>query len=354
MKDLSATSACDPLVMDKGYRILQIHPTLQCNLTCLHCYSSSAPRLKKELSPDMLKSFLAEAYEHGYNAVSVSGGEPFLYSGLDDVLAFAKSVGYLTTVTTNGSLFRSKAAVDTLRHIDLLAFSIDGQPEHHNYMRNSPKAFDKLEEGIAIASDHIEKFGFIHTVTPKTLDSLLWLGDFARSKGGRLLQLHPLENAGRGKDLVDTLSLSPEDLQRIYIMSHYLQKKYKGEMLIELDLIHRDQIMKSPGSVYAKKKQIGYELITDFLRELILDENGYLLPVSHGFSRHYAIGNIHEGACLRSMADQFLADTLPRLQDLFDETFDSIAAHEEQDLLNWAEIIVNNSRRKMMETMLSF
>lgn len=337
----------EPLVMDKGYRILQLHPTLQCNLTCIHCYSSSAPRLKKQLDPDLLKSFLAEAFEHGYNAVSVSGGEPFLYSGLSDILAFSKSLGYFTTVTTNGSLFKNNAGnIAALKNIDLLAFSIDGKPDQHNYMRNSPKAFERLLEGIDIAKDHIDKFGFIHTLTANTLPSLLWLADFARSKGGRLLQLHPLESAGRGKEVASTLSLSPEDLQRIYILSHYLQQKYKGDMLVELDLIHRDQILKSPGSVYAGRQTGGYRRITDYLRELILDENGYLLPVSHGFSTDYAIGNIFDGRCLNSMSDHFLTDTLPQLQQLFNETFEEVNVHEEQDLINWAELIVDNSKKK--------
>jgi sulfatase maturation enzyme AslB (radical SAM superfamily) len=342
------TAANEPLVMDKGYRIIQIHPTLQCNLTCLHCYSSSAPRLKKQLSPAMINDFLAEAYQQGYNAISVSGGEPFIYSGLGQVLRYAKSLGYFTTVTTNGTLFKNNDAnTAILQYIDLLAFSIDGSPEHHNYMRNHPKAFERLEEGIAIVQKHIDKYGFIHTLTSQTLSSLLWLANFASSKGGRLLQLHPLERAGRGVQMADAMALTEEDLYRIYILSHYLKQKYEGEMLIELDLLHRDQILQSPGSIYAQHNQTTYHRITDYLRELILDEHGNLLPISHGFSTDYAIGNLFDGRCLNSMTADFFKQTQPQLQQLFNNTYQEVADQQAHELLNWAELIVNNSNIKI-------
>ena len=342
---------CDqPLVQDKGYRIIQIHPTLKCNLTCLHCYSSSAPRLKQELDIDLLKSFLEDARQEGYNAISLSGGEPFLYSGLTELLQYAKSLGYFNSVTTNGTLFRNNEKnIQALQHIDLLAMSIDGEAEQHNFMRNSPKAFDRLLEGLELVKDHTDRYGFIHTVTPQTFGSLLWLADFADHHGAKLLQLHPLESIGRGRELYDALTLCQEELQRIYILSHYLQQKYADRMLIELDLIHRDQILKSPQSIYARRKATGYDHLTDCLRELILDEHGYLLPVSHGFSRAYSMGNIQHKDTLKDQAQQYIAHKLPQLQALFDQTYSEIRDKETVELLNWAELIVHNSRLQTMQ-----
>lgn len=341
---------CDqPLVLDKGYRIIQIHPTLKCNLTCLHCYSSSAPRLKQELDIGLLRSFLEEAREEGYNAISVSGGEPFLYSGLTELLQCAKSLDYFNSVTTNGTLFRNNEKnIQALQHIDLLAMSIDGEAKQHNYMRNSPKAFDRLLEGLELVKDHTDRYGFIHTVTPQTFGSLLWLADFADHHDAKLLQLHPLESIGRGRDIYDALALSQEELQRVYILSHYLQQKYAGRMLVELDLIHRDQILKSPQSIYAQRKAADYDHLTDCLRELILDEHGYLLPVSHGFSRAHSMGNIGQADSLKHRSQQYIADKLPRLQALFDQTYKEIVEKDEVELLNWAELIVHNSQLQAM------
>src|SRR5678815_3227731 len=68
------------------YRVLQIHPTLRCNLKCPHCYSSSSPQEAGELSLDLLRQTLSEASAEGYNAVGVSGGEPLMFRSLYPVL----------------------------------------------------------------------------------------------------------------------------------------------------------------------------------------------------------------------------------------------------------------------------
>ncbi len=340
------TDVSEPLVKDKGYRIIQIHPSLKCNLTCLHCYSSSAPQLKYELDLPLLCRFLEQAREAGYNAISLSGGEPFLYSHLQELLQYSKSLGFFNSVTTNGTLLKGRTKnIDTLQYIDLLAFSIDGEPERHNFMRNSPTAFERLQQGIEIARDHIDSFGFIHTITPSTFPSLLWLADFADRCDAKLLQLHPLENLGRGRDIYESLALDQSNLHRLFILFHYLQQKYQGRMLLELDLLHRDHILQHPQSIYAQRSPEGYKGLTDCMRELIVDERGELLPVSHGFSAAYSIGNIRDDISLQQMQEDFLTHRYPLLQELFDDTFGDIFVNDQVELLNWAELIVHNSRR---------
>src|SRR5271168_4985172 len=82
--------------------ILQIHPSLRCNLSCAHCYSSSGPAVRAELDAFTICRVISDAAAMGYRVVSVSGGEPLMYSALDKVLGHAKSLDMLTTVTTNG------------------------------------------------------------------------------------------------------------------------------------------------------------------------------------------------------------------------------------------------------------
>ena len=188
------TVQCD--TPKKGYRVIQIHPTQRCNLTCLHCYSNSAPHFRKELDTSRLKQFLEQAMTEGFDTVSFSGGEPFMYSNLLELLTYAKSIGYYTSVVTNGMLLKSDKNQKALRNIDVLAVSIDGEPDYHNYLRNLPQAFDKTLEGIEIIKDNTDFYGIIHTVVPQTFKSLLWLADFTSEHKAKLLQLHPLENAG--------------------------------------------------------------------------------------------------------------------------------------------------------------
>src|SRR5712671_3178549 len=122
-------------------RVLQVHPTRRCNLRCLHCYSSSGPEERGELDATLLRSAIADASELGYNMLSVSGGEPFLYTSLRELLDEAHQNRCLTSVVTNG-MFLSERKLEELRgSADLIAISLDGTPKSHNRLRANNRAF---------------------------------------------------------------------------------------------------------------------------------------------------------------------------------------------------------------------
>jgi len=68
------------------FKALQIHPTRFCNLTCLHCYSSSGPEQREALGAPLLVDAITEAGAEGYNDIAFSGGEPILYGDLRRLL----------------------------------------------------------------------------------------------------------------------------------------------------------------------------------------------------------------------------------------------------------------------------
>ena len=55
---------------------VQIHPTLRCNLLCMHCYSNSGPHARAELPVAAVCQTIVDASALGYEVVSWSGGEP--------------------------------------------------------------------------------------------------------------------------------------------------------------------------------------------------------------------------------------------------------------------------------------
>jgi Fe-coproporphyrin III synthase len=46
-------------------RVLQVHPTRRCNLSCLHCYSYSGPTARDELPPPLLDKLVVDAASLG-------------------------------------------------------------------------------------------------------------------------------------------------------------------------------------------------------------------------------------------------------------------------------------------------
>ena len=117
--------------------------------------------MRTELDPALVCSLVSDAARMGYQVVSFSGGEPFLYSGLLEVLQHAKSLGLRTTVTTNGYFLQPRRMEALRDFVDVLAVSLDGPPELHNRLRGSPRAFDRLCAGLKSLRASGMSFGFI-------------------------------------------------------------------------------------------------------------------------------------------------------------------------------------------------
>src|SRR5882672_3774164 len=106
-------------------RIIHLHPTRLCNLTCLHCYSASAPQHKAALDPALLGAVFPLLRTEGYAVISLSGGEPLVYPPLRTVVEHARALGFRVTMISNGLL--ATARMDTLLSLlDGMAISFDG------------------------------------------------------------------------------------------------------------------------------------------------------------------------------------------------------------------------------------
>jgi MoaA/NifB/PqqE/SkfB family radical SAM enzyme len=176
-----------------------VHPTRRCNLRCLHCYSDSGPEQRGGLDSPRLCEALEDAAAEGFTVAGFSGGEPLLYEPLETMLDHARSCGLITTVTSNGMLLTERRLDSLAGRIDLLAISLDGVPESHNQMRAHPRAFETMAKRLKALRRSGIPFGFIFTLTQHNVNELDWVAGFAKEQGAGLLQIHPLEDAGRAR-----------------------------------------------------------------------------------------------------------------------------------------------------------
>lgn len=111
---------------------LQIELTTRCNLRCSYCYSESGPTKTSALSSDQVCATLSQAHDMGCIWVDFTGGEFFLYQQWQEVLSYARSLGLVTTVHTNGTpLSDGNVAYLAERKIRALQVSL----ESHNSSR---------------------------------------------------------------------------------------------------------------------------------------------------------------------------------------------------------------------------
>lgn len=127
--------------------ILILYPHSRCNCRCLMC-DIWRDRNRQEISAEDVAGWLAEWRSLGVRRVVLSGGEALLHSHLWEICALLREAGIGITVLTTGLLLARDAARLPL-YCDDVVVSLDGPREVHDRIRDVPRAFDRLAEGVA-------------------------------------------------------------------------------------------------------------------------------------------------------------------------------------------------------------
>lgn len=328
-------------------RVIQIHPTRQCNLSCLHCYSSSSPQEKEQLSPTLLSDAISDAAHEGFNYVSFSGGEPLLYKPLVTLLEHAHQLGMRTAVTTNGMLLTERSIEQLYVLVDVLAISVDGVPASHNRIRGSQIAFNTMKSRLPLLRDAQLPFGFIFTLTQYNLDELDWVRDFAVSEGAKLLQIHPLEEVGNAAKLLQGNSPDTTESAYAWILA---QQKIDSDIKIQVDIAFSETIKRQPELVFAGNlsntdaKQFG-ELISP----LVIEADGAISPIQHGFARNFSIGNLKTSP-LSKLLLNWRKHGLAEFHALCRDVYEEIASTPTPFFLDWNSLIGKRAEEAFLIT----
>lgn len=132
----------------------KIEVTHRCNLSCIHCSSDASLSNPLEISKTDCIRILNEASSMGVKEVAFSGGEPLLWTGLEDAINTAKDGGLKITVYTSGNVDNVSNKFKGLNKIGLkkCVFSIFGKSANlHEKVTRIPGSFEKTIQAINIA-----------------------------------------------------------------------------------------------------------------------------------------------------------------------------------------------------------
>jgi MoaA/NifB/PqqE/SkfB family radical SAM enzyme len=264
---------------------LQIHPSLRCNLRCKHCYTNSGPDGATMLRADAVKAVISGAAKVGYHRLSVSGGEPFLYPHLAEVLRAAKQGGMATSVVTNG-YFLTPAHLDPVRNdVDVVVVSLDGPRELHDRMRGATRSFDRLEAGLETLRSAGMPFGLLHTLTDESWPHLEWVLRFALRNGAKLLQIHPLEAAGRGVTMRDQIVAHQGKLRALLDAANAVSEATR-RIHIHVDLATREQAL-----IAFDPARYQGAASPETVQTLVMRADGLIVPLTESLDHRFALGN---------------------------------------------------------------
>ena len=323
--------------------VLQIHPSLRCNLSCAHCYSQSGPTVRTALDVETVLRVIGDAAALGYEVVAFSGGEPLMYDGLARACALAKSLGLRVTITTNGFFLDARHLDPIAGFVDGLAISLDGESAAHNEMRGNRAAHDRLVNGLDAVRSRNIPFGFIHTLTARSWTQLESLAAFAAESGARLFQVHPLEAQGRAASLPAGLHGDATTLAKVYVLARLLNAQYGGAPQVSTDLTPSAEIVAYPELAYAGPDDSARAGAAPLLRSLVVEANGTVVPFTFGIAREYAVGDITRTPLHEALANYAQGDGYPRLRALCRRVYASLARPDAPQLVNWYELLHRES-----------
>ena len=172
----------------------------RCNLTCKHCYSISADKdFPGELTTAEVFRVMDDLKSFRVPALILSGGEPLLRPDIFDIAKRAKSLGFYTALSSNGTLIDA-AMLPRIAEVgfDYVGVSLDGLGETHDRFRRLAGAFDASLAGIRLCRDAALKVGVRFTLTRDNFDDLPGLLRLVEDEGIDRFYFSHLNYAGRG------------------------------------------------------------------------------------------------------------------------------------------------------------
>lgn len=127
--------------------ILVLMPHSRCNCRCVMCDIWKANRNGTELTPKQLAAHLEDMQRLNVQWVTLSGGEALMHSNLWTLCQQLKRLDIRVTLLSTGLLL-ARYADDVVRWCDEVIVSLDGDRDVHNAIRNVPRAFERLAQGI--------------------------------------------------------------------------------------------------------------------------------------------------------------------------------------------------------------
>jgi radical SAM protein with 4Fe4S-binding SPASM domain len=223
VKELKKHMIAGPAIKDFQF-FIQWHLTERCNLRCRHCYQAgkkteemTADEVKREID-GATQMFQAWEQEHGIRvspSIHFTGGEPFLYDGLWDVIAYARAKGYGVAMMTNGCLITEEGAKRTLDlGISDIQVSLEGPPKLHASIRGDG-SFNATAKGVGYLVAAGNKVSANVTLSRINVGKIEETTEIAKEMGFHSVGFSRIVPCGRGKALIDHF-LSPQELKSSY------------------------------------------------------------------------------------------------------------------------------------------
>ncbi|MFD3910742.1 radical SAM protein [Streptomyces sp. NPDC058603] len=181
-------------------RMLYMQLLYRCNFECLHCFHGKRLQHADAFTADEAINLLTLMREqYATEAVTLLGGEPFVYKDLAQVVRYAKQeLGMRVEICTNGYRIERRLT-EIAPDLDLLRVSLEGIGSTNDHMRKFG-SYQSALSALDIARGLGVRTGATMTVTSRNIDEVLPLARTLEHYEVEQLKLHCLRPVGNAAD----------------------------------------------------------------------------------------------------------------------------------------------------------
>lgn len=187
---------------------ITIKLTNRCNLNCMFCSQGNAKNVEIDL--DVVKNVLKEAKIYGVCEVIYTGGEPLLYSHIQEIIEYGKKLGLHQLLVTNG-INLDKYTQLIVSNINNVGISIHGNEEIHDAIVGFNGAYKKVATNIERLTQYRNApyITLNFTISEKNVNCIDHVISFSKQYGchlrvARLNKIGRSENNKNIQELIDT------------------------------------------------------------------------------------------------------------------------------------------------------
>jgi len=205
--------------------------TTRCTLNCIHCGSDCH---RDSTHPDMpLGDFIRALDTLDTRAknfiVAITGGEPLIREDIEDAGMEIRKRGMRWGIVSNGQLYDRKRHNSLLNSgMGALTISLDGLKESHDWLRNKPGSFAKVDRAIELAADSKRlNFDVVTCVNRRNLSELPSIYNYLQAKRVKAWRLFTIIPIGRAKENPE-LILSDNEFKEM--LDFIAEQRNRGQM----------------------------------------------------------------------------------------------------------------------------
>jgi heme b synthase len=208
--------------------------TRRCNLSCVHCRSSS--KLEVDDHPDFsfeqATKVLDDIASYASPVVVLSGGEPLLRKDVFDIARYGTDKGLRMCLATNGTLVNQETCKNIKEaDIKMVSLSLDGaKAETHDNFRNQEGAFEGTLNAIRLFNENKIPFLVNSSFTLRNRQEIPDIYKLVRGLGATAWYMFMIVPTGRGEDIME--ELIPEKIYDEILEWHYQVEKKEDDLLM--------------------------------------------------------------------------------------------------------------------------